>query len=54
MVFDTIIRRNTRLGEAPSYGESIIAYDATSNGAVNYLNLANELLKKNQYYGKSH
>ena len=43
MVFDTIIRRNTRLGEAPSYGESIIAYDATSNGAVNYLNLANEL-----------
>lgn len=47
MVFDTIIRRNTRLGEAPSYGESIIAYDATSKGAVNYLNLANELLKKN-------
>ena len=54
MVFVTIIRRNTRLGEAPSYGESIIAYDATSKGAVNYLNLANELLKKNQYYGKSH
>jgi chromosome partitioning protein len=52
MVFDTIIRRNTRLGEAPSYGESIIAYDATSKGAVNYLNLANELLKKNKYYGK--
>lgn len=47
MVFDTIIRRNTRLGEAPSYGESIIAYDATSKGAVNYLNLANEILKKN-------
>ena len=47
MVFDTIIRRNTRLGEAPSYGESIIAYDATSKGAINYLNLANELLKKN-------
>lgn len=54
MVFDTIIRRNTRLGEAPSYGESIIAYDATSKGAVNYLNLANELLKKNKNYGKSH
>lgn len=48
MVFNTIIRRNTRLGEAPSYGESIIAYDATSKGAVNYLNLANELLKKNK------
>ncbi len=54
MVFNTIIRRNTRLGEAPSYGESIIAYDATSKGAVNYLNLANELLKKNRDYGKSH
>lgn len=48
MVFETIIRRNTRLGEAPSYGESIISYDATSQGAVNYLNLANELLKKNK------
>ena len=47
MVFETIIRRNIRLGEAPSYGESIIAYDATSKGAVNYLNLAQELLKKN-------
>ncbi len=53
MVFKTIIRRNTRLGEAPSYGESIIAYDATSKGAVNYLNLANELLKKNTEDGKS-
>jgi chromosome partitioning protein len=47
MVFDTIVRRNTRLGEAPSYGESIITYDATSKGAVNYLNLAQELLNKN-------
>lgn len=47
MVFKTIIQRNTRLGEAPSYGESIIAYDATSKGAVNYLELANEVLKKN-------
>ncbi|ARV06268.1 chromosome partitioning protein ParA [Polaribacter sp. SA4-10] len=47
MVFETIIRRNTRLGEAPSYGESIIAYDATSKGAINYLNLAQELIKKN-------
>ncbi len=48
MVFETIIRRNVRLGEAPSYGESIIAYDATSKGAVNYLNFANEILQKNQ------
>lgn len=46
MVFNTIIRRNTRLGEAPSYGETIITYDATSKGAVNYLNLAQEILKK--------
>jgi chromosome partitioning protein len=48
MVFDTIIQRNVRLGEAPSYGESIIKYDASSKGAANYLNMANELLKKNR------
>lgn len=47
MVFDTIIQRNTRLGEAPSYGETIIMHDATSKGAVNYLNLAREILQKN-------
>lgn len=47
MVFDTIVHRNIRLSEAPSYGESIISYDATSKGAVNYLNLANEILTKN-------
>ncbi|KPM31674.1 Cobyrinic acid ac-diamide synthase [Croceitalea dokdonensis DOKDO 023] len=48
MVFDTIIQRNVKLSEAPSYGESIIKYDASSRGAANYLNLANELLKKNK------
>ncbi|MBC31529.1 MAG: chromosome partitioning protein ParA [Muricauda sp.] len=48
MVFNTIIQRNVRLSEAPSYGESIIKYDASSKGAANYLNLANELLKKNK------
>ena len=48
MVFDTIIHRNTRLGEAPSHGETIIMHDASSKGAVNYLNLAKELIKKNQ------
>lgn len=48
MVFKTIIQRNIRLGEAPSYGESIIAYDATSKGAVNYINLAHEIIKKNK------
>lgn len=48
MVFKTIIQRNVRLSEAPSFGESIISYDATSKGAVNYINLANEILKKNK------
>ncbi len=47
MVFNTVISRNTRLGEAPSFGESIIMHDATSTGAVNYLNLAREILQKN-------
>ncbi|HBF18798.1 MAG TPA: chromosome partitioning protein ParA [Cryomorphaceae bacterium] len=48
MVFSTIIQRNVRLSEAPSYGESIIMYDAASNGAANYLNLAQEFLEKNE------
>ena len=48
MVFKTIIQRNVRLSEAPSHGESIIKYDATSRGAENYINLANEVLKKNK------
>lgn len=48
MVFDTIIQRNVRLSEAPSYGETIINYDATSKGAINYLNLAHEIIKKNK------
>jgi chromosome partitioning protein len=47
MVFDTIIQRNVRLSEAPSYGESIIKYDASSKGAINYLNLANEVVERN-------
>ena len=46
MVFDTIIQRNTKLGEAPSFGETIIMHDAASKGAVNYLNLAREILQK--------
>ena len=48
MVFETIIQRNTKLSEAPSFGESIINYDATSKGATNYLSLAEEIIKKNQ------
>lgn len=47
MVFDTIVQRNTKLGEAPSFGETIIMHDATSKGAINYLNLAREILQKN-------
>src|SRR5205085_9870479 len=47
MVFDTIIQRNTKLGEAPSFGETIIMHDATSRGSTNYLNLAREILQKN-------
>jgi len=47
MVFNTIIARNTKLGEAPSFGQSIIMHDAASKGAVNYLNLAREILQKN-------
>ncbi|HZW63581.1 MAG TPA: AAA family ATPase [Flavobacteriaceae bacterium] len=47
MVFQTIIQRNVRLSEAPSYGESIINYDAGSKGANNYLSLAKELINKN-------
>lgn len=47
MVFDTIINVNTRLSEAPSYGQTAIMHDATSIGAINYLNLAREILKNN-------
>ena len=46
MVFKTIIQRNVKLGEAPSYGESIIYYDVNSKGATNYLSLAKEIISK--------
>jgi len=48
MVFETIISRNVRLSEAPSFGESILNYDAESKGAVQYLQLAEEVLLKNE------
>ena len=48
LVLNTVIHRNTRLGEAPSYGESIILHDATCKGSVNYLNLAREMLQRNE------
>ncbi len=47
LVFDTIISRNIKLVEAPSHGKTIIMHDASSTGAINYLNLARELLRKN-------
>jgi chromosome partitioning protein len=47
LVFDTVIHRNVALGEAPSHGKSIIMHDAGSKGAINYLNLAREILQKN-------
>lgn len=47
LVFNTIIHRNTRLGEAPSFGKPALMYDTDSTGAINYLNLAKEILQKN-------
>lgn len=47
MVFDTIIQRNVKVSEAPSFGKPVIMYDADSKGTLNYLNLARELLQKN-------
>lgn len=48
LVFDTVIHRNVALGEAPSHGQTIIMHDAGSKGATNYLNLAREILQKNE------
>jgi chromosome partitioning protein len=47
MVFETIIQRNIKLGEAPSFGKPAILYDADSKGAITHLNLARELMQKN-------
>lgn len=48
MVFETVINRNVRLSEAPSFGESILMYDAESKGAIQYIQLAEEVLLKNE------
>lgn len=48
MVFDTVIQRNTKLSEAPSFGMPAILHDATSKGAQNYLALGREILKNNK------
>lgn len=47
LVFNTIVHRNTKLGEAPSFGKPALLYDTESTGAINYLNLAKEILQKN-------
>jgi chromosome partitioning protein len=47
VVFSTIIHRNSKLSEAPSVGKPVVLYDAASKGSVNYLNLAREILQKN-------
>lgn len=47
MVFESVINRNIKLSEAPSYGQPAILYDATSKGSASYMNLARELLQNN-------
>jgi chromosome partitioning protein len=47
MVFDTLVQRNTKLAEAPSFGKTIIMHDVAGKGATNYLNLAREILQRN-------
>jgi chromosome partitioning protein len=47
IVFTTIVHRNSKLSEAPSVGKPVILYDGNSKGSVNYLNLAKEILQKN-------
>jgi len=47
MVFETIIQRNIKISESPSYGKPVIHYDAESKGAVNYLNFAREVIQRN-------
>jgi chromosome partitioning protein len=47
-IFETIIHRNSKIGEAPSFGQPVILYDSDSKGTVNFLNLAYEFLKNNK------
>lgn len=48
LVFDTVIQRNIKLGEAPSHGLPALLYDAESKGAINYMQLARELIARNK------
>ena len=47
MVFETVIQRNVKLSEAPSYGKPVVLYDASSRGAISHMNLAREILQRN-------
>jgi len=47
LMFETIIQRNVKLSECPSYGKPVILYDAESKGAISYMSLAREILQKN-------
>jgi chromosome partitioning protein len=47
MVFDTVIQRNIRLSEAPSHGLPVVMYDSESRGSINHMQLAKELIKRN-------
>ncbi|HRW21101.1 MAG TPA: AAA family ATPase [Bacteroidales bacterium] len=47
MVYETVIHRNVRLSEAPGFGKTVLDHDVTSTGAINYLNLARELMQRN-------
>ena len=47
-VFETIIHRNSKIGEAPNMHLPVLLYDASSKGSINFLNLANEFLKRNK------
>jgi chromosome partitioning protein len=53
-VFETIVQRNVRLSEAPSFGKPAILYEASSKGAKNYIALAREILEGNQEYLEEH
>lgn len=48
MVFETVIQRNIKLSEAPSYGKPVVLYDASSRGAISHMNLAREILQRNE------
>ncbi len=52
-VFETIVQRNVRISEAPSFGKPVLLYDATSQGARNYISLAREILQNNQHFLKA-